>query len=72
MFKLTPAPTFSAPVSLTVPGQTEAATLDMVFQHKGKQAQKTGSKKDRLGNITREEIAYHLRIIGDTVYEFPG
>ncbi|MDD5297669.1 MAG: phage tail assembly chaperone [Rhodocyclaceae bacterium] len=38
MFKINPAPTFSAPVSLTVPGQDESATLDITFQHKGKQA----------------------------------
>lgn len=38
MFSLNPAPQFLAPVSLTVPGQIEAGTLWLIFQHKGKQA----------------------------------
>ena len=41
MFKITPNPTFTVPVELTIPGQAEKGTLTVTFKHIGRKARKT-------------------------------
>lgn len=38
MFKLCPAPTFAAPVNLTVPGESEPGVVVFTFKHMGREA----------------------------------
>jgi hypothetical protein len=36
LLRINPAPTFTAPVRITVPGQDEPATIQFTFAHRGK------------------------------------
>ena len=55
MFRINPAPTFTAPVEITVPGEAQKASLSMTFKHLGKKARKQYFE-ERLGKEDDAEI----------------
>ena len=55
MFKINPAPTFTVPVEITVPGESQKASLTVTFKHLGKKARKQYFE-ERLGKEDDAEI----------------
>lgn len=55
MFKINPAPTFTVPVEITVPGEAQKASLTVTFKHMGRKARKEYFK-ERLGKDDDAEI----------------
>ncbi len=75
MFKLNPSPTFSASVSLSVPGGT-VAELPVVFKHKGRKALAEWVKRPAAAAAEGRELSdaeYLAEVIEDaTVFNDEG